>query len=390
MSYKILCVDDEPNVLQGYKRTLRKDYDIHIAEGGEEGLALIRSEGPFAVVVSDMRMPIMDGIQFLSRVKEMAPETVRVMLTGNSDQQTAMNAVNEGNIFRFLTKPCSPEKLAMTLDAGLEQYRLVTAEKLLLEQTLNKSLQVMVDILAMVNPTAFSRSSRVKKLTRDIADKLELKNTWEVEIAAMLSQVGCVAVPEEILQKIADGASLTNKETGLYHQFPQTGHDLIARIPRMESVAEMVANQNRRLNDEFDKASSIGQVDQATTGARILKVVLDFDRLINSGNTPTVAYSELAGRIGWYDPSVLKALEDVVGKTAEEYVCFEMSVTELKPGMLLSEPLFSLRGPMLLSEGQEITMSLILRLMNFVEAGLIADRIGVQVPAEQLQLAGSV
>ena len=73
MTKKILCVDDDPNILQGYKRALRKDFDISIAEGGEPGLALIAQEGPFAVIVSDMRMPGMDGVQFLSRVKETAP-----------------------------------------------------------------------------------------------------------------------------------------------------------------------------------------------------------------------------------------------------------------------------------------------------------------------------
>lgn len=386
MNNKILCVDDEPNVLQGYKRTLRKDYDIHIAEGGEEGLATIASEGPFAMVVSDMRMPIMDGIQFLRRVKHVAPETVKVMLTGNADQQTAMDAVNEGSIFRFLTKPCSPENLARTLDAGLEQYRLITAEKQLLEQTLNKSLQVMVDILAMVNPTAFTRSTRVKKLAREIADKMRIENAWAVEIAAMLSQIGCITVPEDILQKIAAGTSLTNKEAGLYHQFPQTGSELIVRIPRMETVAEMVAHQTRRISDEFE-GRPVSQTDAATVGARILKIVLDFDKLISAGNTSHSACADLMGRIGWYDAAILRVLKEIVDAVDEKFVSIEMPVSDLKPGMILDKPLISLRGSMLLSAGQEITMSLILRLMNFVEVGMISERIRVNVPVGETEAA---
>ena len=380
MNNKILCVDDEPNVLQGYKRTLRKDYDIHIAEGGEQGLAMIASDGPFAVIVSDMRMPGMDGIQFLTRVMEVAPESVRIMLTGNADQQTAMDAVNEGNIFRFLTKPCPPETLAKTLDAGLEQYRLVTAEKYLLEQTLNKSLHVMVDILAIVNPTAFSRASRVKKLARQIADGLDVENAWEVEIAAMLSQIGCVTVPEEVLQKVSNGAPLSDKETGLYHQHPQVGHDLIDRIPRMETVAEIVANQNRRINDEAVPAVPREQLDSPTLGARILKVVLDFDKLIASRNSPRTALLELSERIGWYDPFVLDILKKVIEVEVDEYESLDISVTDLKPGMVLDESLLSTRGSMLLSAGQEITMSLILRLINLAEAGMIKDSIRVNVP----------
>ncbi|MFH1417727.1 MAG: response regulator, partial [Planctomycetota bacterium] len=136
MSKKILCVDDDPNILNAYRRGLRRLFEIETAEGGAEGLEAIASQGPFAVVVSDMRMPGMDGIQFLTAVKKRAPESVRIMLTGNADQQTAMDAVNEGSIFRFLTKPCPPEHLAKALTAGIEQYRLITAEKELLGKTL--------------------------------------------------------------------------------------------------------------------------------------------------------------------------------------------------------------------------------------------------------------
>lgn len=385
MNNKILCVDDEPNVLQGYKRTLRKDFDIYIAEGGEQALAMIASEGPFAVVVSDMRMPGMDGVQFLSRVKELTPESIKIMLTGNSDQHTAIEAVNEGNIFRFLTKPCSPEILAKTLNAGLEQYRLITAEKHLLEETLNKSLHVLVDILAIVNPTAFSRSTRVKQLAREIADILKIKNSWEVEIAAMLSQIGCITVPEEILQKIAKGAPLTDKEAGLYHRHPQTGHDLIVRIPRMENVAEIVASQNRRINDEVVILLHPDQVDEPTLGARILKVVLDFDKLISSGNSPGNAFRELSERAGWYDPYVLDALKKIIEVRDDEYVSLEVAVSELKPGMTLDKALVSNRGSMLLSAGQEITMSLKLRLINLAEAGIITNKIQVNVPVSQNQ-----
>ncbi|MEP6847347.1 MAG: HD domain-containing phosphohydrolase [Acidobacteriota bacterium] len=387
MNNKILCVDDEPNVLQGYKRTLRKDYDIHIAEGGEQGLAMIANDGPFAVIVSDMRMPGMDGIQFLTRVMDVAPESVRIMLTGNADQQTAMDAVNEGNIFRFLTKPCSPEALARTLDAGLQQYRLITAEKHLLEETLNKSLEVLVDILAIVNPTAFSRATRVKKLARQIADQLNIESPWEIEAAGMLSQVGCVTVPEEILQKVSNGAPLSDKETGLYHQFPHVGHDLIGRIPRMERVAEIISNQNRRINDETVSGADRGSIDVATYGARILKVVLDFDKLIASRNSPRAALVELSERVGWYDPFVLDVLKKITDVEIDEYESVEMPVADLKPGMVLDDPLLSTRGSMLLSAGQEVTMSLILRLMNLADAGIINGTVSVNVPITQAQIS---
>lgn len=138
MTERILCVDDEPHILEAFQRQFREQFAIETAVGGERALAAIAEHGPFAVVVSDLRMPDMDGIRLLSTIRERAPETVRILLTGYADLQAAIEAVNAGHIFRFLTKPCPSETLAKALEAGLAQYRLITAEKALLEQTLKR------------------------------------------------------------------------------------------------------------------------------------------------------------------------------------------------------------------------------------------------------------
>jgi FixJ family two-component response regulator len=126
---KILFVDDEPAVLDGYQRLLRNQFHISAALGGEQALTLIQSAGPFAVVISDMRMPGMNGAQFLARVRERAPDTVRMLLTGHADLDVAIEAVNEGKIFQFLTKPCEREILVKAIRGGLEKYRVAAAEK---------------------------------------------------------------------------------------------------------------------------------------------------------------------------------------------------------------------------------------------------------------------
>jgi FixJ family two-component response regulator/GGDEF domain-containing protein len=126
---KILFVDDEPAVLDGYQRLLRNQFRVSAALGGEQALTLIQSTGPFAVVISDMRMPGMNGAQFLARVREQAPNTVRMLLTGHADLDVAIEAVNEGKIFQFLTKPCEREILVKAIRSGLETYRVAVAEK---------------------------------------------------------------------------------------------------------------------------------------------------------------------------------------------------------------------------------------------------------------------
>ena len=106
MADTILCVDDDPNILEAYRRQLRKEFRVETAIGPEEGCRKIESSGPYAVVVSDLQMPNMNGIQFLTKVREQSPDTVRMLLTGNADLNAAVEAVNQGQIFRFLTKPC--------------------------------------------------------------------------------------------------------------------------------------------------------------------------------------------------------------------------------------------------------------------------------------------
>jgi DNA-binding NtrC family response regulator len=105
MNTEILFVDDDPEVLAGFRRSLRKEFKIDTAEGGAPALALMRGRSPYAVVVVDMRMPAMNGVEFLMELEKTAPDTIRMMLTGNADQKTARDAVNQGHIFRFLTKP---------------------------------------------------------------------------------------------------------------------------------------------------------------------------------------------------------------------------------------------------------------------------------------------
>jgi ActR/RegA family two-component response regulator len=134
MANKILFVDDEPSILDGYRRMLYREFEVDTAPGGDDGLTMVKGTGPYAVVVSDMRMPGMSGAEFLTKVRQAAPDTVRILLTGYSDMDAAIEAVNEGNIFRYLTKPCPKEVLVKAINQSLDQYRTVTAEKILVKK----------------------------------------------------------------------------------------------------------------------------------------------------------------------------------------------------------------------------------------------------------------
>lgn len=208
MPEKILMVDDEDAVLVGYQRMFRNEFQIDTAPGGAAALAALEATGPYAVVVSDMRMPEMDGAKFLTKVKVLAPDTIRIMLTGDADVRSAVTAVNEGSIFRFLTKPCNKDTLAKALTAGLMQYRLLTAEKDLLENTLQGSIQVLTEVLSLVNPAAFGRALRVRRYIHQVATRMTLASPWRFEVAAMMSQLGCVTLHPETIEAVYAGRPL--------------------------------------------------------------------------------------------------------------------------------------------------------------------------------------
>jgi len=377
MQEKILFVDDEQNILDAFKRQLRKQFRFDTALGAEEGLKAIKEDGPYAVVVSDLRMPKMDGIEFLRRTKELSPETVRMMLSGHADLTNAINAVNEGNIFRFLTKPCPMNQLTKALQDGIDQYRLIRAEKELLDNTLKGSIKVLTDILAIVNPEAFGRASRVRTLVKDLARYMGVADTWQLETAALLSHVGFVTMPEETLKKIYNKEELTGEEVQLFQMHPFIASDLIKNIPRMEDVAEIIAYQEKLFDGSGIPPDHPGG-DDIPLGARILKVALDYDSLQISGKPPKEAYSELTSRNGIYDPKVLNALEMALGIEAK-YEIRAVRIGELRGGMIFAEDVTSLEGRLLVGKGQEVTPALFERLKNFSRISPVNEPIKVLV-----------
>src|ERR1022692_4876094 len=195
------------------ERQFRRQFEIRTAVGPVLGLQAIAEAGPFAVVVSDLRMPVMDGVEFLTRVRAISPDSVRVMLTGQADMEAAIAAVNQGNIFQFLTKPCPSGTLTRALNSALEQYRLITAERELLEQTLRGSVGVLSEILSLPNPVAFGRAQRIRRYVVHMSARLDLPGRWQFEVAAMLSQIGSVTVPPEVMDKYYRRDPLTPEET---------------------------------------------------------------------------------------------------------------------------------------------------------------------------------
>jgi len=372
MIERILFVDDDPNILATYKRGLHKQFHIETARGGEEGLGAVASQSPFAVIVADMRMPGIDGIQFLARVKKSSPDSVRMMLTGYADLETAIEAVNQGDIFRFLTKPCPLETLTKSLRAGIEQYRLITAERKLLENTLTGSVKILTEILSLVNPVAFSRASRIRSYVRHMVIQLQLPNFWQFELAAMLSQIGCVTLPRYILDRIYAGESLSGEEQGMFSSHPSVGYQLLASIPRLEGIAHMIEKQQKPFK-AYAPSENLTQEDPIALGSQLLRVALDFDQLVVYGLSYKEALLLLRRRVGECNPQMLTALENLQTNEIDEGVK-EVRVMNLDIGMVTYEDIRAKDGSLLVPKGQEITSPILVLLHNF------SQKVGVMEP----------
>jgi len=364
-------VDDEVNLLQAIERRFRKEFEIQIAPGPEPGLSAIEKDGPFAVVVSDLRMPVMSGIEFLTRVAKISPNTVRVMLTGQADLPDAIAAVNQGQVFRFLTKPCPPETLVRTLGAALEQYRLVTVERELLEKTLHGAIGVLSEILSLVNPPAFGRANRIARYVRHMARKLNLPEAWQFELAAMLSQIGCVTVPPDVLDKFYAAEPLSPQEERTLSSQSALGYHLLAKIPRLEAVAAMIAGQNTAWHRRTG-------TEAVANGAHLLKVALDFDELLVRGADAESALARMRASKD-YHTAFLAALEEVQVETfASESRMVDLG--QLRTGMIIKVDVRSKSGLLLLASGQEVTQSAIARLKSFSWTTGVVEPISVMMP----------
>jgi FixJ family two-component response regulator len=357
----ILFVDDDPNILAAFQRQFRNTFTIETAIGPEEGLSAIASKGPFAVVISDLRMPGMSGIQFLATVRAKSPDTVRVMLTGQADMSDAIAAINQGAIFRFLVKPSSATILGKVIEAALEQHRLIVAERQLTQQTLVGCVEILSEILSIVEPVAFSRTNRVLGYVRQLTGALDLASSWQVEAAAMLSHVGWITIPADIAAKRAASQPLSPEESLRFHQHPIAAARIVGRIPRLQTVAKIIEAQFTPYQSIEAALEPGAPRDPVTFGAAILQAAIDFDERRSRGLSDADALADMRSRADLYHPDVISAMgriEEI--KLAEQTKV--VPVSDLAPGMVLNQDLCARNGMCMIASGQKITLTSLERL----------------------------
>jgi len=363
---KVLFVDDEAAILQGYVRLFRNEFEIDTSVTGKGALIAIETKGPYAVIVSDMQMPEMSGVEVLRKVKEITPDSIRIILTGHADLGAAIAAVNDGSVFRFLTKPCSKETLGKTLSAALMQYRLVRAERELLEHTLKGSIEVLSEVLSIVNPAAFSRGMRLKRYMKHVVSVMRLPRPWRFEVAAMMSQLGCVVLAPETIEAVFAGRELSPDEQARYASHPDVARSLLENIPRMEPIAWMIAHQNRPTSVDSDITDR--EMADMHLGADLLQVTIAFDDLLRKGRSRVEAANQVMKQYRHVDQQVVFSLIelDPEREEAKGELC---AIEKLKVGMILGKNVYSKTGALVVTDGQQLTSTVIMKLKNLLVAG---------------------
>jgi ActR/RegA family two-component response regulator len=379
MTDKILFVDDEPTVLAGYKRLLYPEFEVDTAEGAANAFTAMKENGPYAVIISDMRMPVMNGAEFLSEVRKTSPDTVRMLLTGYTDLNAAIEAINRGHIFRFLTKPCDADTLSQAITTGIEQYRLITSEKELLEKTLMGSIQLLIDVLSAASPEVFGRSMRIAHYVRHIIAKTSPSPPWFIEAAATLSQLGCITLESQLMQRAYAGAKLGPEEQADFNLHPDAAMELLKNIPRLEPVSWIVGQQLKSDIPAVEPAFTGASAAAMSLGARVLKLAIAFEQLRQEFPEEGAAIARLRKRPKEFEPSLVDALLDLRPPGQARKLC-KVVTSRLRAGMILDQEIRNIHGVLLVTKGQEMTSPLIMRLASHARVHAIDKEVMAYVP----------
>jgi CheY-like chemotaxis protein len=358
-------------VLQGLERTLFERFEVTTESSPLAAISLLQRQPPFAVLLSDMRMPAMDGAALLARAREVSPFTSRLLLTGHAEVEAAAAAVNQGQILRFLTKPCQPDALIAAIEAGAEQHRLVTAERELLEQTLTGSVRLLTEVLSLFAPGLFSRTQRIRALVAHMAKRAKLDDAWRFEIAALLCMVGCVGLPDATLEQVRTQGVSAPTDQQAFDEHPHSAHRLLSGIPRFEEVAEMI------------KLQVPGRYADPTTdverGGALLRIAIAIDNALERGQALSDALLEAGRKLPAGQLALLDTLSDFRAGLAASTVR-ALRVAQLTIQMQLEEDVRTKAGVVVVPKGRELSTVLLERLSKFSTAGTLVEPIRVRVP----------
>ena len=349
---KLLIVSMDAAFREEAKAALSSRFALLATDSAEKALAALEKERECSLVMSGLTLPGMDGVAFLAELRRRQPQVMRLLVSGDGTFETAMRAINVAQVHHFMVKPVTAPQIAEAADDALRSYEQAQAEASQLRATLNGSVRMLVEVLELTNPAAMGRSTRTSERIKQLGRVLDVRPRWPLDLASLLSQLGCVSMPTEILTKLESGEDLNKEELQIFTTHPTIAAHLLRNIPSMGNVAEIIRQQTTPSSANPPLES------------RILRVCLDLDHLERKNVPTSKALDAMRAHPDRYDQKVVEALAGVLGETAM-VCCHTLSVAELQPGMVMMADMVTKTGTKLLLKGQRLSEASHLRLQAF-------------------------
>lgn len=350
MSNKILFVDDDVTLLTTMERNLSLDFDVSIAAGGDAAIEIFQRDRSYSVVFVDMQMPKRNGIQTIAALREINPDAVFVMLTGNQDQSTAIEAINEGHVFRFLNKPCEISEVKAAIEVAQKQHNLIIAERELLEGTFTGSISLMTDIIEM-NGSGQIDTGRMAESLQVLAKSAQLEIGWEEKAGARIFLVGVTMLSKSDALDFATLDPVDSTHLAIFSRICRTSASMVQKIPRLGWIADVLRTVPS--TEQYSHSD-----DRADAAAALLRVVFYWNLLTCRGLSADEATTTINKIMPNMNDRLLQGLS-MLPDNQDIHAMTSVAIGELEEGMIMKEDIRSASGDRLVAGGRRLTAPMI-------------------------------
>jgi len=407
---KILYVDDEPNLLTSFQSLMRKEsLEISTLNDSSKIEEIISEKGPFALIISDQRMPNKSGVEVFKSVQNLSPDTIKILLTGYSDFSEALDALNEGGISKYISKPWNDEELKKIIREAVSNYNLVQYNKFLIEElqksntsiqtllneTLTNIVSILSDMMGRINQDAMTQTQRVRKMGLILLDKFEElsdQEKWEIKVALDLFNLGLVLLPAWVQATISKSGLSSVQNYSLSSTHSILTSDLISQIPGMQGVANIIRLHNKNYDGTGEPVKDYSYGEKIPFGARLLHILVSLDNITTANYHGIEPLKSMIKNSLKYDTKLIQRIINILtGANKDKVVAAasasvsefkESSLLSLSEGMVITQDISTESGIKLASAGSSLSNNelKILRIWNNTSADKIKEPIIIKNP----------
>lgn len=407
---KVLYVDDEPNLLSSFQSLMRKEaLEIFTLNDSTKIEELLAQKGPFALIISDQRMPNKNGVEVFKTVTSYSPDTIKILLTGYSDFSEALGAINEGGISRYISKPWDDTELKRVVHESINKFNLVNYNKFLLDElkksndsiksllneTLTNIVGILSDMMGRINQDAMTQTQRVRKMGSILLerfDDLSEQEKWEIKVSLDLFNLGLVLLPTWVQASISKSglSSVQNYSSASSHNLLTA--DLITQIPGMSGVAQIIRLQNKNYDGTGEPIKEYLFGDKLPFGARLLHILINLDNLTTANYNGIEPLKSMIKNSLKYDSKLIERIINILTGTAKDKPKYtapgsvleykDCTLLELDEGNVIKEDIVTASGIKLASAGSTLSNNelKILRIWNSTSPDKIIEPVVIKNP----------